>query len=180
MATQAETLTDYKPLHQQMTKDQFIEQYQCPFLVQDLKAKSSEEEKNFEFATIQITREDLESPSGRSPQDVLATPVYRIAKRGANVFEGMINVGRAGNNDIVLDFQSVSKFHAYVTKDPVSQSYCLTDADSTNGSFVNGTRLKPHQKTPLGEADTICFAGQVDLKYYSAGGFYDVLSLLSG
>jgi len=47
-----------------------------------------------------------------------------------------ITVGRAGNNDVVVPDETVSKFHAYFRKDELGR-YLLQDAGSRNGTFVS-------------------------------------------
>jgi hypothetical protein len=174
MKPATETISMYLPIRKQVSKEDFARRYPTPFLVQEVNPQSEEEDKEFEFSTIHITKDELRSVIG-GRGNLASAPVYRLAKRATNLFEGMINVGRAANNDVVLDFQAISKFHAYFTKDPASNTFYLTDADSTNGSFINGLRLRPHQKYVLGETDKVSFAQQVDLKYYTSGAFYDML-----
>jgi|GEM_PF-2346275 len=48
-------------------------------------------------------------------------------------------VGRAANNDIVIPEQTVSNQHATITIE--NGSFFLSDLGSTNGTFVNGTRI---------------------------------------
>src|SRR2546421_10531511 len=59
------------------------------------------------FSTIQ----DGETEAGR----LTGTSVARLRKRlGSNAYPGMITIGRAPNNDIVIPEAKVSKLHAYV------------------------------------------------------------------
>jgi hypothetical protein len=50
-----------------------------------------------------------------------------------------MTIGRAANNDIVVPEQTVSSHHATITIE--SGSFFLNDLGSTNGTFVNGTRI---------------------------------------
>lgn len=50
-----------------------------------------------------------------------------------------MNIGRAANNDIVIPEQTVSNHHARITIE--NGSFFLLDLGSTNGTFVNGTRV---------------------------------------
>jgi hypothetical protein len=52
----------------------------------------------------------------------------------------VVLIGRAANNDIVLDSPSVSKLHARV--DWAGPELVLTDLGSRNGVYVNGERLQ--------------------------------------
>ena len=51
-----------------------------------------------------------------------------------------ITLGRSTNNDITIPEQTVSSHHATITIE--NSSFFLNDLDSTNGTFVNGTRVK--------------------------------------
>ena len=50
-----------------------------------------------------------------------------------------INIGRAANNDIMIPEQTISNRHASITIE--NGSFFLTDLGSTNGTFLNGTRI---------------------------------------
>ncbi|MDA0836720.1 MAG: FHA domain-containing protein [Planctomycetota bacterium] len=169
-----ETVATFMPIRERLSREAFVEQYKFPFMVQQPEKAGTKKDDKFEFQTIQLTAEELEAATTRIlPRD---QPVYRLVKRGTNAFGGMINVGRAGNNDVVLDIHAISKFHAYFSMD-ISTGRCyLTDADSTNGSFINRSRLTPHNRYVLDNADIVSFAGTVELKFYKADGFWEMLS----
>ncbi|HZV02556.1 MAG TPA: FHA domain-containing protein [Planctomycetota bacterium] len=67
--------------------------------------------------------------------------IHPLAKRDNNPFAAMITVGRAPNNDIVLAYDEVSKFHAFFLR--TAGGWALVDAHSTNGTFLGGRRIKP-------------------------------------
>lgn len=96
-----------------------------------------------------------------------------IEKTKDNAFQRRITVGRTANNDIVLDDQSVSRFHAYLQQDE-RQEWTLTDAGSRNGSFVSGRRLSAKTPVPLANAAVVRI-GAVQVTFYSAQGFLDLL-----
>ncbi|MEW6431075.1 MAG: FHA domain-containing protein [Myxococcota bacterium] len=96
-----------------------------------------------------------------------------IEKTKDNAFQRRITVGRTANNDIVLDDQSVSRFHAYLQQDERSE-WTITDAGSRNGSFVSGRRLPSKTPVPLSNA-CVLRIGAVQLTFYSAQGFMDLL-----
>lgn len=50
-----------------------------------------------------------------------------------------INIGRNSNNDIVIDNKYVSSVHAKLTL--TNAGWKIKDADSSNGTFVNGKRI---------------------------------------
>lgn len=51
-----------------------------------------------------------------------------------------ITIGRDPDNDIVLAYPQVSNFHAILKK--TAKGYVISDLRSTNGTFVNGQRVK--------------------------------------
>lgn len=50
-------------------------------------------------------------------------------------------IGRSNRSDIVIDFPTVSRSHAVLTRYD-DGSWTITDADSTDGVFVNGKRVR--------------------------------------
>ncbi len=62
-------------------------------------------------------------------------------------------IGRIENNDLVVEAQSVSRHHAEIWIQ--EGNYCLQDLGSTNGTFVNGKRVK---RRKLKNGDLISFA----------------------
>src|SRR5262249_37699216 len=51
-----------------------------------------------------------------------------------------LTLGSHPSNDVVIDAPSVSRFHARLDLDP--HGYLLTDLDSTNGTSVEGLRVR--------------------------------------
>ncbi|MBI2974343.1 MAG: FHA domain-containing protein [Deltaproteobacteria bacterium] len=67
-------------------------------------------------------------------------------------YEG-INIGRSEENEIKLLHSEISRKHAKII---VSGSNCfLIDLGSGNGTFLNGTRLKPNEQALLRHGDMI-------------------------
>ncbi|MBX3467548.1 MAG: FHA domain-containing protein [Planctomycetes bacterium] len=86
-----------------------------------------------EFSTL-----ILRPAAPRSGGEALLVPV--IKRAGANPFGMMVTVGRAGNNDLVLTDPSVSKLQCYFHR--YDGRWRLSDPGSTNGTFVDGARLR--------------------------------------
>lgn len=62
----------------------------------------------------------------------------------------LISIGRAKDNDIVIENLSVSRSHARIRRQ--GRSYILTDLNSANGTFVNNVRIT---KTEIFDGDVI-------------------------
>ena len=100
--------------------------------------------------------------------------VFPIVKNQENAFGRGITVGRTGNNDVVLDDGTVSRFHAWFQRESAG-GYILTDAGSKNGSYVAGVRLTPRRPAPLADGARLRF-GQVEVIFYLASGFTRLLA----
>jgi pSer/pThr/pTyr-binding forkhead associated (FHA) protein len=57
---------------------------------------------------------------------------------------GRIHVGRTPENEVVIAAPTVSKRHAYFTRRDISWE--ITDAGSSNGTLLEGHRLRPHRR----------------------------------
>jgi hypothetical protein len=67
-----------------------------------------------------------------------------------------IKIGKANDNDYVIDDFYVSRYHARLVSDK-DGLWVLEDLDSTNGTFVNGSQIK---KTTVSVNDQIVLGGQ--------------------
>jgi pSer/pThr/pTyr-binding forkhead associated (FHA) protein len=93
---------------------------------------------------------------------------------GANRFEAMITIGRATNNDVVINYPKISKFHAYVVGSGESQA--IVDAKSKQGTTVCGRRLDPQtEQAGLEPGDEVRLADLV-LVYHSSESLYEYLT----
>ena len=60
---------------------------------------------------------------------------------------GIVRLGRATDNDVVIANQRVSRYHAQLRW--VESAWLVYDLDSTNGTFIDGERVFPSQPRPL-------------------------------
>ncbi len=104
--------------------------------------------------------------------DPLDLPLYPVAKAEGNVFGMMITVGRAANNDIVIDASSISKFHAYFEQK--EGTWCVRDADSSNGTSVSGEAVSKGESTPLIDGCEVQFA-RVTCRFMEPASFHTLL-----
>jgi diguanylate cyclase (GGDEF)-like protein len=74
-----------------------------------------------------------------------------------------IEIGRGSTSGLVLDADSVSRRHAKI--EPAGSGHQLTDLGSTNGTYVNGLRVKEHV---LKDGDRVQI-GKALLKYLAGG-----------
>ena len=81
--------------------------------------------------------------SGDSPRATVAARLVAVGAstpREYRLRAGQTSIGYAKDNDIVLDASTVSRYHAVIRRR--IGGYTLTDLESTNGTFVNGLRIK--------------------------------------
>jgi pSer/pThr/pTyr-binding forkhead associated (FHA) protein len=72
-----------------------------------------------------------------------------------------VTVGRAAENDLVLDSDEfASTKHARI--EPRRDGVWVEDLDSTNGTFVNGKKVKERHKLSPGDVIRV---GETDLRY---------------
>ena len=77
--------------------------------------------------------------------------------------EETLRIGRAAENEIVLDDSSVSTFHAEIHRE--GDYYVLKDLGSTNGVRLNGERVN---ETKLSDGDMLRF-GNLRARYQGDG-----------
>ncbi len=97
--------------------------------------------------------------------------VIPVKKSGKNPFAGLIIVGRASNNDILLSSSNISKVHAYLRGG--DSGWVIQDRGSTNGTLVNHKRLESGKDHPLENGDEVQF-GDVASMFLD----WDTLSVL--
>ncbi len=173
------SLKNYKKFQVQLNRADFCKRFNYPVLVFD-KDQGTGQEKELGFETVCMQPDQLARMMQESLMKSASSDVIRLVKKGAKVFAGMVNVGRTTNCDVVIDSPIVSKFHAYFAKGTKSGSYCLIDANSTNGTYVNKIKIKPKVKKAMADGDTISFDRKVTFSYYTPEGFYDLLAQFSG
>src|SRR5258707_2693716 len=76
-------------------------------------------------------------------------------------------IGRARDCHLIIDHTQVSRLHACLEYD--HEQVVLTDLNSTNGTFVNGERLRPGQQQRLRARDQIHLAQGCTLEFDDPG-----------
>ncbi|MDR2137652.1 MAG: FHA domain-containing protein [Synergistaceae bacterium] len=75
-------------------------------------------------------------------------------------------LGRSGDAGAFFeDFRTVSRRHAKV--DFRDESWWIEDLNSTNGTWVNGSRLDPGRSHPLKKGDTVALSLACEMKVVS-------------
>jgi pSer/pThr/pTyr-binding forkhead associated (FHA) protein len=72
-----------------------------------------------------------------------------------------VTLGRSSENDLVLDADNFASVQ-HARTEPPRDGVWVEDLDSTNGTFVNGTKLTRPQKLTPGDVIRV---GETDLRY---------------
>ena len=72
-----------------------------------------------------------------------------------NPFAMGVTIGRVETNDIALDDASVSRFHAWLQYDERAACWCLTDAESKNGTWLDDVKLAASARTKITDGSII-------------------------
>lgn len=97
--------------------------------------------------------------------------VLPVMKSDRNPFAGIITVGRAGNNDVILGSVQVSKVHAFIRQR--GAEWVVSDNSSKNGTLLRGERLAPKVDRPLVPGDEVQFA-DLRCRFVSPDGLVDL------
>lgn len=63
--------------------------------------------------------------------------------------KGTVNVGRAHENQLVLDHATISRHHAWIK--PEGDEFLIFDVGSANGTFVNGEKVEEPRRLQSGD-----------------------------
>lgn len=118
-------------------------------------------EDNFQddnFAEDNFPKENIPKENERMPvlKAMDKTGCQDIAVSSYPFFIGKLKK----NVDYCLDSETVSRYHAKITKE--GESFYITDLNSTNGTFINDEPLQTYQKKEIKNGDIIAFA---NIKY---------------
>ncbi len=161
---------DYVPIAGSMTKATFCDRFGHPFL---FGREVLEEE--FRFQTLVTSGESMESRPQPPPGDQLRIRHWVIAVKKPDGAAGKdrIFLGRAESNDISVPHRTVSKLHAYFTRDPdITTRWFVVDTGSANGTKVRGERIAARARIDLVDGDSIAF-GRCLFQWMTAGSLYD-------
>lgn len=118
-----------------------------------------------------LMRGTVEASAALAPRSRVdeSAPLLVVRKRPGAAFNERIGIGRTANNDIVLPYAGVSKYHAYFTR-AADGGWCLSDAGSKNGTFIGQVRVAEAEARPLG-ADTVIRIGPHSLVFLTPPAF---------
>jgi pSer/pThr/pTyr-binding forkhead associated (FHA) protein len=130
----------------------------------------SDERPTAQFLTMS---QPLRPTSGEDVSDQPQSVLPLRKREGSNAFTLMVTIGRASNNDLVLADRRVSKFHAYFRR--VGTSWTISDANSTNGTRVDGVPVPAERSIALRSGARIVLGGAVVLEFLEGDDLFERL-----
>ena len=155
-----------------LEEEGFLSSWCMPVLLHR-EERDDDEDRAFKTGITDPRGNKLELAAGLTTHPDLS--VIRILKRPGGPFKDRISVGRSRNSDIHVDYPKISKFHAYFTWSEDKTRYHLTDAGSTNGTFVNSHKLTAGQPVILPDRAMVSF-GRYHFRFHMPRGLYEVVS----
>jgi len=83
-----------------------------------------------------------------------------VLKHSLPIKSDVVSIGRASNNDVVIDNMGVSNQHAVISKK--DNLFYIEDLNSTNGTFLNSQKISSQQRVNLQDSIII---GKHTLKF---------------
>lgn len=167
------TYDEFVRAHTGQVLDDFIDEVRDPhLLIPCLSPGSALADEPTSFATLRFTP----GLSRGVREGAMIIPVRK--RRDSNAFAMMITLGRAPNNDLVIPDQRVSKFHAYFRR--LGQQWTLNDANSMNGTWVNGQPIPSDRSAPLESGSSIRLAETLELVFLEPQALYERLKAGAG
>jgi hypothetical protein len=99
--------------------------------------------------------------------------VFDVKKAGkkANAFALGVTIGRTESNDVTVQHESVSRFHAWLQQDARTGAWTLVDAESKNGTWMGPMKLSPNRAETLASGAKLRF-GEVELLFLPPEAFF--------
>lgn len=157
--------------HLSLGRDTFLERVRTAHLL--LWTPLADEAADATFTTI-MARPGRRPPLALASAACAVTPdavreatpcgVAPVEKRpGANPFALMVTLGRAPNNDVVLNHPALSKFHAYLRRGAAG-GWVIDDAGSTNGTLLDGQPVEKARGLRVRSGARITLGGEVEVE----------------
>ena len=96
-----------------------------------------------------------EPAPARSQVFMVLTGQEDFGARRITVNKTSYNIGRDKNNDFVIEGGRISRRHLRIEYNGIEEICYAIDADSSNGTFLNGERMVPGQRYRLIQGDRI-------------------------
>jgi FHA domain-containing protein len=149
----------------------FLEAYPYPVVITEEPGSGDEAEP--QFHTISSRPDSSVTSSDKADKILAQVGRWAFQLRKKSRFASMVTLGRAAGSDIRINISSVSKFHAYFTHVAREQAWYLSDANSSNGTFLASQELPAsHGKVKLEDRTMLRFGPDVTCQFFTAEGLW--------
>jgi hypothetical protein len=150
------TLSEVMELLERGEKE-FLSRVGSPVLVIAVGLKGRLEQPNPGKETLRVEK--------RHASFIISTArIAPLERRGRHSFP-VVTVGRAKQNDVVLDVEGISKIHATFAQD-ADGAWSITDTGSKNGTLLDGQLLEARASRPVGDGSEIVFGNAVTSLFF--------------
>ncbi|MBI5496415.1 MAG: FHA domain-containing protein [Deltaproteobacteria bacterium] len=172
----AEFLEDVQRRAERLGLEAFCARHPDPFLVRLDERGGRDDATPWVFAKPGAAK----APPGRLLQPVAGfmARVFEVVKTSGSGARHVVALGRAADNDIVIEERSISKAHARLKRTAAGE-WEVEDAGSRNGTRVNGTRVALDTARALRSGDVVNF-GDVSCLFISSRDLFEQLPTLTG
>jgi len=118
--------------------------------------------------TREVFIEDLEADANQTP--ALAGRVWALIDTKNAMTPPGISIGRSAINDVVISEYALSKSHCRFNIAKNQKDYVVEDLESTNGTLLNGERLKPNEQVAIKHFDVLVL-GRFQFQFCTSRGF---------
>ena len=151
-------------------QEAFLEAYPYPVIITD---DPGEEGEDASFHTIAKLPDSTTSAGEKADRVLAQVGRWAFQLRKKSRFASMVTLGRAANSDIRVNISSVSKFHAYFTHVARESAWYVSDANSSNGTFLDGAELpSSHGKVKLEDGSLLRFGPDITCQFFSPEGLW--------
>lgn len=169
-----ETLSNYVADSRLLQPDDFRERHGDAFLVHEAPMQTLKPVPRTK-ATVAIDTM-AEGSSAGAPAIKLNFAVCPVRRTGRSPFPNFISVGRAKSNDVIIEDESVSKFHAFFRRTDKGE-FVLQDGGSKNGTAVDNEEVPEKNKggPVVVESGMRIRFGSVEMTFLLAAEFVDLV-----
>jgi len=157
-------LSHFATVCEALSREAFVERHPGPYLVHSSRSAGPLEITGGGRTIDSVVVDD--APAEDAEEDVQTVfTVSQFAPKGPD-----LSVGSEVGSALRVPATSVSRTHAVLRK--VASQWCIEDAGSSMGTWVNGEPLDPGGTRPLDPGDRISL-GALDVTFLPAAAFYD-------
>lgn len=157
------------------TPDAFGKRHPEPLLVYTPKVQMTGPDKHFVTTQIAAVSEMRRTQGTEAGKKGMEMRVAVVRKSSRNPFAGQIYIGRAANNDLVIEDPGVSKSHAFLEQK--HGLWFITDMGSANGTLVGSQKVEANLPVEIRNGSKIVL-GTLDLQFFLPEAFHNFVSTI--